>query len=73
MSTMIWRRLKNNKCPVCNQILVEKKGKRVFCSKKHFSIPYGEFEEVINHLYRKKGFPVEWKKFCGDEIIINKT
>ncbi len=68
MNSMIWRRLKNNKCPICNGVLTEKKGKKVFCSKKHFIIPYKEFEGVINHLYRKKGFPVEWNEF-----ILNKT
>lgn len=69
---MIWRRLKNNKCPVCNRLLKERKGKKVFCALGHFFVGYKEFEEIINHLYRKKGYLIEWNQFCKEDFIKNK-
>ncbi len=72
MNTMIWRRLKNNKCPICNRVLVESKDKNIFCLKKHFLVTYEQFEEIVNHLYRKKGFLIEWREFCKTDINLIK-
>ncbi len=68
MNTIIWSRLKNYKCPACNKLLTDTKGKKIFCSKKHFSVRYARFESMVNYVYRFRKTPKDW-----DEIILNTT
>lgn len=54
---MIWERLKNMKCPVCNGFLKEKTKGYVcncgfFCSK-------GKFDAIVNKMYHKNKRLVE--------------
>lgn len=59
MSSMIWSRLKNFKCPVCNRVLELDDGE-VLCPRWHLRIPFSKFEEMVNYLYRKRKAPAEW-------------
>ncbi len=72
MSTMIWSRLKNYKCPVCNGYLTSIDMKKILCLKGHFSAKYPKFEGMVEHLYRSRKVPDDWKELCKEEAIIKK-
>lgn len=55
---MIWSRLKNNKCPDCNEELTERDRNVIKCSVCDFRIGMEKYEKLIADLYRKKIYTV---------------
>lgn len=51
---MKWNNLKNNKCPNCNEVLMEKPVNRFHYCVCGFTMSEQRFNEVLNSLYKKE-------------------
>lgn len=53
---MIWKRLKDNRCPECNAILMLSRDNYYRCSACSFKVREVRFNEIILGLYKPKSF-----------------